>query len=214
MRLKILLLAVLMAGASSRSSFAALNAYLYLEGETQGHIKGSVTQLGREGLIMVIAYSHIISSPRDTKSCQPSGRLNHLPLSITKEVDKSTPLLLQAFANNERMMQFRLEFWQPSSTGAEEQHYTVELRDAYIAGIHQEMLNNKYPENMTHKEREHISFSYGQLTRTWEDGGITASDDWEADCGKYVLTSDLNFDGTVNFLDISILANEWLQGPY
>ena len=33
----------------------ALNAYLKLKGQKQGEIKGSVTQKGREGKIMVIA---------------------------------------------------------------------------------------------------------------------------------------------------------------
>ncbi len=36
----------------------ALNAYLKLTGQKQGDIKGSVTQKGREGKIMVIAASH------------------------------------------------------------------------------------------------------------------------------------------------------------
>ncbi|HRI69004.1 MAG TPA: type VI secretion system tube protein Hcp, partial [Polyangium sp.] len=42
----------------------ALNAYLRLKGQKQGEIKGSVTQKGREGSIMVIAVSHEIISPR------------------------------------------------------------------------------------------------------------------------------------------------------
>lgn len=212
MRLEKLLFIILTVVISSQSCFAALNAYLYLEGVNQGHIKGSVTQTGREDLIMVIGYSHIISSLRDPSTCKASDRLNHLPVSITKEVDKSTPLLLRAFAEHEKMNIFRLEFWQPSSSGAEVQHYTVELEGAYIAGIRQEMLNNKYPENMQHKEREHISFTYDRVIRKWVEGGIEEFDDWESDCGKYVLTSDLNFDGVVNFLDLRILANEWLKG--
>lgn len=211
MRPKILLLIVLMVLISSQSSFAALNAYLRLDGETQGWIIGGATQAGREDLIMVIAYDHIISSLRDPSTCQPS-KLNHLPLSITKEIDKSTPLLLQAFENNERMTQFKLDFWETSATGQEVQYYTVELTDAYIAGIRQEMLNNKYPENMQHKERENISFTYSQVLRRYVDGGIENYAIWESDCGRYVLTSDLNFDGTVNLLDLSVMANEWLQG--
>ena len=214
MRLKILFLVVLTAVISSQYSFAALNAYLYLEGEDQGWIKGSTTIFGREDLITVIAYSHIISSPRDPNSCQPTGRRNHLPLTITKDIDKSTPLLLKAFANHERMKRFKLYFYQIAAGGTEEQHYTVELDNAYIAGIHQEMLNNRAPENATHKEREHISFTYDRVTRTWVDPPITAYDDWQSDCGRYVLTSDLNFDGAVNLLDLSILAYEWLEGLY
>ena len=56
---------------------------------------------------------------------------------------------------------------------------TIELVNANIAGIRQELLNNKYPENMQHREREHISFTYQKIIWTWMDGGITAEDDWE-----------------------------------
>ena len=55
----------------------------------------------------------------------------------------------------------------------------MQLQNASIAGIRHEMLNNKYPENMKHKEREHLSFCYQKIIWTWVDGGITADDDWE-----------------------------------
>ncbi len=158
----------------------ALNAYLALEGESQGDINGSVTQAGREDTIMVIGVNHEVISPRDRLSGQPTGKRQHAPLTVTKEVDKSTPLLYNALVNSERMKVFRLEFWQPSKTGKEVQHYTVELMGATISGIQFEMLNNKYPENMQHKEREHVSFCYQRIIWTWMDGGITAEDDWEA----------------------------------
>ena len=81
---------------------------------------------------------------------------------------------------NENIKTWKLMFWQPSKSGKEVQHYTVELENASIAGIRHEMLNNKYPENMQHKEREHISFCYQKITWSWELGGISSEDDWEA----------------------------------
>jgi len=158
----------------------ALNAYLRLSGETQGEIKGSVTQAGREDSIMVIGTSHEVVSPRDAASGLPTGKRQHKPYVITKEVDKSTPLLFTMLVNNENITNWKIEFWQPSKSGKEQQHYTVELINSSIAGVRQEMLNNKYPENMQHKEREHISFCYQKIIWTWVDGGITAEDDWEA----------------------------------
>jgi len=158
----------------------ALNAYLKLTGKTQGEIKGSVTQAGREDSIMVIAYNHEVVSPRDAASGLPTGKRQHKPLTISKEIDKSTPLLMNVLTNNEQISKWELRFWQPSSTGQEVQHYTVELENASIASIRSEMLNNKYAENMQHKEREHVAFCYQKITWTWMDGGITASDDWEA----------------------------------
>ena len=158
----------------------ALNAYLRLKGETQGEIKGSVTQAGREDSIMVIATNHEVVSPRDAASGLPTGKRQHKPFTITKEVDKSTPLLMNVLVQNENIKEWKLEYWQPSATGKEVQHYTVELLNASVASIQSEMLNNKYPENMQHKEREHISFCYQKITWTWVDGGISAEDDWEA----------------------------------
>jgi type VI secretion system secreted protein Hcp len=87
---------------------------------------------------------------------------------------------MNVLVNNENIETWELRFWQPSATGQEVQFYTVELVNANIAGIRSEMLNNKYPENMQHKEREHVSFTYQKIIFTWEDGGITAEDDWES----------------------------------
>jgi len=158
----------------------ALNCYMRLTGETQGEIKGSVTQAGREDSIMVIGFNHEVVSPRDAASGLPTGKRQHKPLTITKEIDKATPLLMSVLVNNENIKDWELRFWQPSKAGKEVQFYTIQLTNASIAGIRSEMLNNKYAENMQHKEREHISFCYQKVIWTFEDGGITAEDDWEA----------------------------------
>ncbi|HMB89418.1 MAG TPA: Hcp family type VI secretion system effector, partial [Rhodothermales bacterium] len=157
----------------------ALNAYMRLTGETQGEIKGSVTQAGREDSIQVIGFNHEVMSPRDAASGLPTGKRQHKPVTITKELDKSTPLLYNVLVNNENITDWELRFWQPSPRGAEVQHYTVQLVNANVCGIRGEQLNNRYPENMQHKEREHVSFTYQKIIWTWEDGGITAEDDWE-----------------------------------
>lgn len=191
-------------------SFGALNAYLRLWGEKQGEIRGGVTQAGRENSIMVIAYSHDLSSPRDASSGMPTGKRQHEPLRITKEIDKSTPLLMNAWADNERMTRFELRFWEPSASGIERQYYTIILHNARIISIRQEMLNNKYPENMSHKEREHITFVYDAIERIFEDGGIVSEDRWVYE-GADILISDLDGNGLVNLLDFAIFASEWLD---
>src|ERR1043165_4020450 len=93
----------------------ALNAYLTLKGQKQGNINGSVTQKGHENQIMVIAVSHEVVSPRDAASGLPTGKRQHKPLVITKEIDKATPLLYKALVTNETLTSFVLNFYQPSS---------------------------------------------------------------------------------------------------
>ena len=158
----------------------ALNAYLSLKGQKQGDIKGSVTQKGREGKIMVIAVSHEIVSPRDAASGLPTGKRMHKPFVITKELDKATPLLFSVLVNNENVPEWELQFWTPSATGVEKQHYTVKLINANIASIAFRMANNKHPDLMKFAEYEEVAFTYQKIIWTWNEGGITAEDDWEA----------------------------------
>jgi type VI secretion system secreted protein Hcp len=191
-------------------SFGALNAYMRLTGETQGEIKGDVTQAGRVDSILVIAYSHDVLSPRDAASGLPTDKRQHTPLRITKQIDKSTPKLLTAWTNGEKMTSFELRFWQPSAIGKEVQFYTILLYNAQIVSVRQEMLNNQYPENVAHKEREHVTFTYDRIEWIIEDGGITCQTNWKYD-GADLLISDLTGDGVVNLLDLAIFASEWLE---
>ena len=158
----------------------ALNAYLKIKGQKTGEIKGSVTQKGREGKIMVIAVSHEITSPRDAASGLPTGKRMHKPFVITKELDKSSPLLYNVLTNNENVTEWDLQFWSPSATGSEKQHYTVKLTNANIASINFRMANNKHPDLMKFAEYEEVAFTYQKIEWTWVDGGITAMDDWES----------------------------------
>jgi type VI secretion system secreted protein Hcp len=158
----------------------ALNSYLSLKGQKQGDIKGSVTQKGREGKIQVIATSHEIVSPRDAASGLPTGKRMHKPFVITKELDKSSPLLFNLLVNNENISSWELQYWRPSVTGAEQQYYTVKLTNANVASISQRMPNNKHPELMKFETYEEIAFTYQKIEWVWVDGGITAMDDWES----------------------------------
>ncbi|TCD10827.1 type VI secretion system tube protein Hcp [Pedobacter frigidisoli] len=160
----------------------ALNAYLSLRGEKLGQIKGSVIQKGRENKIMVIAVSHQISSNPSIIG-RSGGGTHHTPFIITKELDKSTPLLFSALASNEVLTEWILQFWAPqnmasSGSGTDMQRYTVKLTNARITNINFIMLNNKNPELVKFTEYEEISFSYEKIEWLWTTGGITAMDDW------------------------------------
>src|SRR5690349_7262262 len=131
----------------------ALNAYLKLKGQKQGDIKGGVTQKGREGMILVHAFNHQITSPRDPASGQATGKRQHGALTITKEIDKSTPLLFNALVNNENLTRCELKCFAPNRTaaaaGVEVNHFNIILTNAVLAGIREVMLNNSIPENVS-----------------------------------------------------------------
>lgn len=156
----------------------ALNAYLYVEGDTQGQIAGSSTRAGREGLIEVYGFSHEVVSPRDAASGLPTGKRQHKPLTVTKEIDKASPLLMNVLVNNENVTAY-LELYRVSETGAEEHYYTIELTNATVADVRTEQLNNKYVENANLGAREHISFVYQSIAWTYEPEALAATDRWQ-----------------------------------
>jgi len=163
----------------------AMMAYMYAKGQKSGEIKGSITQKGREGSIGVIAASHEIVSPRDPQSGLPTGQRMHKPFVITKELDKASPILLHVLCSNENLSEVTIKFWTPqlkaaSGAGSEVQHYTVKLTNANIANISFHQANIRNPELVKFAEYEEIAMTYQKIEWTWTDGGITASDDWEA----------------------------------
>ena len=159
----------------------AYEGYLIAKAQKQGQIKGSVTQKGKEGWIGVYGFHHEIVSPRDASSGLATGKRQHKPLTITKEIDKSTPLLYQAFVNNENFSEVTLRFFTSDSkgTGKEIQNYTIKLTNATISIIVNDMDNNNIVENAKLPMLEMISFTYQKIEWTWLDGGITATDTWE-----------------------------------
>jgi type VI secretion system secreted protein Hcp len=161
----------------------ALNAYLSIVAQKQGSIHGSVTQKGRENKILVFGTIHEIVCPRDPASGLPTGKRMHKPFMILKELDRSTPLLFSILCNNENISSFELQFWQPSPTGAERQHFTVRLTNANISSIHFKMPNNRSTRLARLTEYEEVCFTYQRIEWTWNDGKLVADDDWDTPRG-------------------------------
>ncbi len=171
----------------------ALNAYMSIKGQKQGVIVGGVTQKGRDGKIMVIAYNHEVASPRDAASGLPTGKVQHKPLEVTVEWDIATPKLYTALLTNETLPEVTIDFWTPQlmsavgGTGAEVQYMTVKLTNASIAYIRSRMLNNKNPELTRYKEFAEIGFTYQKIEITNKTNGTTATGSWGGPGGLLAL---------------------------
>ncbi len=157
----------------------ALNAYLKIVAQRQGPILGSVTQKGREGTIQVIAVMHEIVSPRAPASGRPTGKRTHKPFVITKLIDRASPLLYGILTSNENIPTFVLQFFRPDASGIEKQHFTIQLTNANISAINFRMPNTRSKFGMQMPEREEVAFTYQKISWTWNEGGISADDDWE-----------------------------------
>lgn len=194
------------------ASSAALKSYLQIEGETQGPVDGESEQAGHEDEIEVTGFSHDITMPGDVNSGSPTGKRHHEPVKITKLIDKSSPLLMKALDSSEKLTVFRLTFMRMNELMILEDYYIIELTNAQIVGVRQKKLNTLNPDNDWSGDMEAVWFTYDSIDWTYDpaDANITSEADWGFEQSYVLRISDLNYDGTVNMLDLAILANEWL----
>ncbi len=160
---------------------AGLNAYMLATGEQQGQIKGGVTQAGKVDQMQVVQSSHEIVSPRDAASGLPTGKRQHKPFTITKPVDKATPLLLKAMVTNETLTQVVINYWRPTLGGAEQLAFSVTLTGAKIVNHTIRQLPTYEAANTSVPELEEIQFVYEKITWTWTSPNLTATDSWTID---------------------------------
>jgi type VI secretion system secreted protein Hcp len=154
-------------------------AYLACIGQRQGAFQGPVTQKGYEKTVEVDVADHGIVSPRDPATGLPTGKRQHKPFVITKSVDKTSPLFYSALVTNENLTSCTIRFTQPNSDGTTSNYYTVKLTNASIASLSFKKGDVRGAAGRL-GEYEEISFTYQKIEWTITDGGITASDDWEA----------------------------------
>jgi len=111
--------------------------------------------------IPVTAVSHEIVSPRDPASGLPTGKRQHKPITITKEIDASSPLFLNALVDNENLKTVVITL-----TTADKTVETITLTNASVAQYDQ------------HGGTETLQFTYQKIA--WAVGNASAQDDWEA----------------------------------
>jgi type VI secretion system secreted protein Hcp len=199
--------------AMAEATFGAETVAVYITGATQGVIQGDSTyvSLGRENSIEALSYTHMLFAEPDPRNGITGDVHDHFPVTITKRFDRATVKLFRAWCNRERL-QITAKFFRPnpSGDGTTQQFYTVNLTNAYIAGIRREVPDALDPASSSLPPMERISFTYSAYEEVWIDGGIAYGDEWTKNMTKVPLC-DVNFDGIVNMKDFAILANEWLD---
>jgi type VI secretion system secreted protein Hcp len=107
--------------------------------------------------------SHEIISPRDAATGLATGKRQHQPITITKQFDKTSPLLLNALVTNENLTSVLIGLLRNG-----QQIATIKLTNASVSHYN------------LHGTTETWAFTYQKIEWTAVDGGATASDDWEA----------------------------------
>jgi type VI secretion system secreted protein Hcp len=163
--------------------------YAWIEGTKQGAISGfgswgsQDSRVGLEDSTFIVGVEAKVTSPKDVRTGMATGARQHHPIKLTKRVDKATPLLYAALVNNESL-KLKVKFYRsdPTGTGSEINYYTIELENAHVAEITDAY---RYPMsaadlNDDHYPLEVVQFTYQKIVWTWNDGGVTGTDDWTA----------------------------------
>jgi type VI secretion system secreted protein Hcp len=156
---------------------AAMMAYMTVKGQKSGQIKGSITQKGREDSIGIIAFDQATQVVLGAKGV--GGALKVGAITVTKELDKSSPILRNAMDTQENLTEVYIRFWTPqikagTGVGSEVQHYTVRLTNAKILSIRTQMQNIRHPDLQKYDISEVLTFSYEKAEYIWNNGGISA----------------------------------------
>jgi type VI secretion system secreted protein Hcp len=141
------------------SAFGALNAYLKIEGTTTKSFNPEVPS----GVLRVKADSAGIISPRDAASGLPTGKRQHKPFVITKELDKSSPLLTKALANNEALKEMTLTFFQAMGDGSVRLTRQAKFTGVKIMSVKSSPAN---PSGSASPPMEEISFVFQKIEWT------------------------------------------------
>jgi type VI secretion system secreted protein Hcp len=140
--------------------------------------ESTVTSMEREGSIEVLAVSHKVSVPASAATGIRSGAPQYGVFTISKRIDKATPLLVDALAMNKNVNSVEIRFFRPSpgGAGAEEHYYTILMENCRIAEINTILPMVTDPAYGNHYQlMEQVSFTYNRITVTYENGGITST---------------------------------------
>lgn len=149
----------------------ASQSYMSITGKRQGLISagcsgqrsiGNKCQLGHQDEIMVLAYSHDMLTGND--GSVTGGRGRHMPIMITKAIDKSSPLLASALHEGEEL-DCIINLYRTSSTGGQERYYSIHLTDARIAHISQQVphairMNDAEPQELVSIRYRNIAWAH------------------------------------------------------
>ena len=82
---------------------SATDIYCTVVGTKQGTFQGDPATHGNNSQIAVYALTQELKVPFDAATGQITGKRQHSPLTIIKELDKSSPLFFTAAATNETL---------------------------------------------------------------------------------------------------------------
>jgi len=155
----------------------ASSFYVSIKGQKQGDFHGETGK--NRTRIPILGFSYGVISPRDPASGLPTGKRQHKPVTIYKELGVSSVQLFEALVTNEALNPVVIEEVRPDPAGKEEVYMEIRLTNAEISEIEIDPERVDDPPVWMNKEIERISFTFQKIKIDNKFSNSTATDDWE-----------------------------------
>ena len=171
--LAVVAFAVISPRSNTLNTGAATAGVVHIEmkvtGQKTGVFKGDSIQKGHTDEIVLSSYSFRVVSPRDAATGQATGRRVYDPIRVTKQLNQSSPQILNALATNENLKSVVINFYETSRTGAQVNFYRVMLTNANISEDRQSTSGATVSEE--------VSFVFQKIEQQSLTGGTIFVDD-------------------------------------
>lgn len=135
-------------------------------------IPGGVMKVGLEGTSELIELDHLIIRNIDPSTGLPSGRIQHLPITVTKEIDEATVILHERMTRNQIISTMKLLWFRNNrQTGEEEGYFEINLTNASVVSMETFVPLTLIPENVVFGHMERVSFVYETIEWIWIPDG-------------------------------------------
>jgi type VI secretion system Hcp family effector len=157
------------------------HGYMTITGMKQGLISASCStqasignkcQAGHANEIMVLSLSHNMANVGNI------DKPTHNPIMITKNVDKSSPLLAQALSTREEI-DCTISFYRISPAGYQEKFYTIDISGGIIAELTLDMPHVILESDV--QPQEHVAIRYRDITWTHHLAGTSGYSSWRGE---------------------------------
>jgi hypothetical protein len=156
----------------------ANQGYMTIIGERQGLISGGCSaqnSIGNKCQTAHIDEIQVLSFVHNMAQVGNSPHATHGPIVITKNIDKSTPLLAQALDKLEKL-NCVLDFYRVSAYGNQEKFYTVELRGAVISSLSTTVPHSVLENDL--EAEENVAIRYRDILWTHHLAGTSGHASW------------------------------------
>lgn len=153
------------------------------EGASSEESIGAFHKEAHEDEILALAFEHDVKVPTDDRTGERTGNPRHSRLNITKLVDKSSPLLWGALAQNSALT-VTIEFYRgaDAGSGGDPVHfYTIELEGAKINAIQSVSPDIMNPHNDGYMAYEKVGMTYNSISWEHEVCSTNATCKWSAE---------------------------------